>query len=308
MKQILTLSMLFIGISCFAQKQSLVLSLKLDSTYYMSTNANLTVTEQIPGQTMVITTIMSCRVAHKVTAIRDSVYELEVAYKSFNMHMDLPGGKSVDIRTDDANSNQLVNKVMRTMLDKPFIVTINNRGKVLDIKNSQNLYSEMLSSLPDSVSAQKREQFKAQMEQALGEKSFKTTFQDAFAVLPDVKVDINDHWSATTNLESTVSVQIKNTYTLQRITNKEYMIHGDAVVNSPDSPEYKQVNGIPMRYIHLSGSSTTDIELDKTTGWVNKEKVTRLVKGTMDVKDSPQVPGGVKFPMTVNADMMVAGE
>lgn len=300
--------MLFIGISCFAQKQSLVLNLKLDSTYYMSTNANLIVTEQIPGQTMVMTTVISCRVAHKVTAIRDSVYVLEVAYKNFNVHMDLPGGKSIDIRTDDANSNQLVNKIMRTMLDKPFIVTINNKGKVLDIKNSQNLYSGMLSGLPDSVSAQKKEQFRAQMEQSLGEKSFKTTFQDAFAVLPDVKVNLNDHWSAITNLESTVSVQIKNTYTLQRITNNEYMIHGDAVVNSPDNPEYKQVNGIPMRYIDLSGSSTTDIELDKTTGWVTKEKVTRLVKGTMDIKDNPQVPGGVKFPMTVNADMMVAGE
>lgn len=300
--------MLFIGISCFAQKQSLVLSLKLDSTYYMSSNANLTITEQIPGQTMVITTIMSCRVAHKVTAIRDSVYELEVAYKSFNMHMDLPGGKSVDIRTDDANSNQVVNKIMRTMLDKPFTVTINNRGKVLAIKNSQNLYSGMLSSLPDTLSAEKKAQFKAQMEQSLGEKSFKNTFQDAFAVLPDANVNLNDHWSAITNLESTISVQIKNTYTLQRITNNEYMIHGDAVVTSPDSPEYKQINGIPMRYIDLSGSSTTDIELDKTTGWVTKEKVTRLVKGTMDIKDNPQVPGGVKFPMTVNADLMVAGE
>ncbi|HTK21747.1 MAG TPA: DUF6263 family protein [Mucilaginibacter sp.] len=306
MKRILTLSMLFIGINCFAQKHVLALNLKLDSTYYMTTSANLTITEEIPGQTQVITTVITGLVSHRVTGVRDSVYEMEIRYKSLGVHISLPGGKTVDFNTELAHDD-IFSKVMRSILDRPFNITINKSAKILSVKNIDNLYSDMAKNFPEATEVQKT-QFKAQMDQSFGEKSFKGSFQDSFAVFPGIPVGINDKWLANTSLESVITAQIKTTYTLQAIGDKTYQIHGDAVVTSPSNAEFKQLNGMPMRYVNFNGTTTADIKLDKSTGWINQVKVTKLIKGTVEIKDNPQVPGGVSFPMTIAADMTTTGK
>jgi hypothetical protein len=306
MKKILTLSMLLISINSFAQKHILALNLNLDSTYYMTTSANLTITEEIPGQTQVITTVITGLISHKVTAIRDSVYEMEVRYKSLGMHMSLPGGKTVDFNTE-LISNDTFSKIMRSILDKPFNITINKTAKILSVKNIENLYTDMAKNFPEATEAQKM-QFKAQMEQSFGEKSFKGSFQDSFAVFPVAPVGVSDKWLANTSLESIITAQIKTTYTLQAITDKLYEIHGDAIVTTPANPEFKQLSGMPMRYTNFNGTTTAEIKLDKSTGWINQVKVTKLLKGTVEIKDNPQVPGGASFPMTIAADMTTTGK
>lgn len=307
MRLTFALSLLFISINCFAQKQIITLNLKKDSTYYMSSSATLTITEEIPGQTQVISTVISGKMAHKVIAIRDSIYEMEVTYKSLSMHMDLPGGKSLNMNTDVDDGNNLFTKVMRSILEKPFIVVINKKAQVLEVRNTEALYSDITKNIPQATEVQKA-QFKSQMEQSFGEKAFRGTFQDAFAVFPVAAVGLNDRWAANTSIESMISIGIKTTYTLQEITDKAYQIHGDAVVSSPANPEFKQLNGMPIRYVNLSGTTTSDIKLDKTTGWVNQSKVTKLIKGTVEIKDNPTIPGGTTFPITIAGDIATIGQ
>jgi hypothetical protein len=151
-------------------------------------------------------------------------------------------------------------------------------------------------------------QYKMQMEQSFGEKSFKGSFQDSFAVFPAAPVGVSDQWLANTSLESIITAQIKTTYTLQATTDNTYQIHGDAMVSSPSNTEFKQVSGMPMRYINFKGTSTADIKLDKSTGWIKQSKVTKLIKGIVEIKDNPKVPGGATFPMTIAGDMTTSGK
>lgn len=301
MKITSTLLLLFTGISCFAQKQTLRLNLQQDSTYYMTTNANLTITEDIPGQQQVISTIISGRMSHKVTAIKDSVYEMEVQYLSLGLQMNLPGGKSLNFNSE-LHRDDIISKVFSSVLNKPFLLTLSKSGKVISIKHIENLFLGMEEQFPQISEAQKA-QLRGQMEQSFGEKSFKGSMQDAFAVFPAKQVSRNDQWVANTTLESLVTIKIKNTYTLKDITDKAYVIHGDAVVSPGADQGFKEISGMPMRFVNMAGTSITDIKLNKSTCWISEVKVVKLIKGTIEIKDNPKVPGGLSFPISIFGDM-----
>lgn len=305
MKQTFTLLALCISLSTFAQKMSLTLNLKQDSTYSLTTNANMTIIQTMNGSQNVIGTTISGKMTHKVIAIRDTVYEMEVQYKSLAMHMDV-GGKAVDFNSATGGAGDVISTLLKGLLGTPFTMVISKTGHVVEVKNMEKLYDGMFNNIPNITEAQKA-QFKAQMEQSFGEKSIKSNFQDAFAMFPGVKVAVNDKWVSTNKIEAIISAQIKTTFTLTGITDKNYLVHGDAIITSVAGGDYKVSNGLPMRFVGMTGTSTADLKLDKVTGWITEAKITKMIKCNVEIKDTPQTPGGMTFPMSVSGDMTVSG-
>lgn len=184
------------------------------------------------------------------------------------------------------------------------MISISKAGKLVEVKNIENLYADLPKIFPDATDAQKA-QYKTQMEQSFGEKAFRGSFQDDFPVFPGKPVGLNDSWMATTGIESIISFKINTTYTLQSIMATAYQIHGESAVEpSAVPPVFQQISDMPIRYMNFSGNVKSDIELDRVTGWVTQSKVTKLIKGTVEIKDNPTVPGGATFPMTIVADLV----
>lgn len=301
MKKTLTLLLLIASVSCYAQKAKLELSLKLDSTYYLTNNASMTIIEDMPNNKMVFTMTFGGKMAHKVIAVKDSVYELSAFYENLIMSLDLGGKKMMDVNTE-LNRQDPVSRMMATMLHKPLTVVINKKGKVLEIKNADSLYTHLFDGF-SQISEEKKAQFKKQMESSFGAESLKSGFQDAFAVLPSSTVGINDSWIATTLMKSIVKAEVSTTYKLKGITDGSYLIHGDAIVQSDGLGTFAELNGFPMRMRNTKGSVTSDIKVDKTTGWIIESKTLKKINADVDIKDSPNVPGGVTFPISITGDL-----
>src|ERR1700733_12545437 len=111
MKKLLALSLLLISISTFAQKVKLALNLKTDSTYYLSTNGKLTIVQDIPGHNQTVDMLIGARIAHKVVAIRDSVYDMEVMYASMSMHLTV-GTVTMDMNSADKSGANPISKLL----------------------------------------------------------------------------------------------------------------------------------------------------------------------------------------------------
>ncbi len=158
MKKIFTLLLLLASAYAFGQKINLALHLKQDSTYYLTTNANLTIVQDLPGQKQVISTIISAKISHKVIAIRDSIYDMEVQYKRMNMSMEV-GGKTTGFSSDDSLSSNPASKMIAGILNKSFNISITKSGKVLEVKNINNLFDNMFKDFPQVTDEQKA-QFK----------------------------------------------------------------------------------------------------------------------------------------------------
>ncbi|MBD1363939.1 hypothetical protein IDJ77_08975 [Mucilaginibacter sp. ZT4R22] len=307
MKKYLTLSLLFIGISSYAQKVKLRLNLQKDSTYYLTTNANISIDQTISGTHQVMTTVITAKVAHKVTAITDTLYTLETTYVNMAMHMDMMD-KTIDF-SSSLDRQDIISKLLGSMLNRPFTITMSTRGRVVAVKGTDSLYVHMFDNLPPIPEEQKN-QLKAQLQQSFGEKSIKANLQDSFVILPKDEIGVNGLWTTNNLMEAAAIVaNTKINYSLKAITDDAYLIEGTGTVLSEKTlPAYRVANGIQMRMTAVSGELTTKVKLNKTTGWISENKQTRALKATVQIKDTPKTPGGMTYPMSIIADMTATGK
>ena len=306
MKKSLTLFFLLLHIACFGQKVTLALNLTLGNTYYMTSRAKMDISQTVNGQQQDITTTINARVSHKVTAVKDSVYVLEVRYESIGMQMAMPG-QNFDFYSDKKDTTDIFSTLLSGLVNKPFSIVITKKGKIRSVDNMENLYAGMFDNLPH-LTADQKTQLKAQIMKSFGPDSFRGTMEQAFAVFPEVKVAKNDQWVVNTNVESVMTAKTKTTYTLDDITGNTFNLHGVAVIQSDDKDDYKEANGLPMKFTDVTGASTIDLKLDKTTGWINEEKTIIMITGTINVKDNPKAPGGMTIPMTVSGETTISNK
>jgi len=283
----------------YAQKVKPALNLTKGETYYSISIINSAISQSYNGQDISYNITMSAKTAYKVLDILDTVYSMEVSYKSIGMKMVSAQG-SMDFNSDTPNPQDEASQVLAAMRDKPFLVNISKTGRVLAVKNIDKIMEQIFNSMP-SMAAEEKVQLKNQFSQSFGEKAFKSNQEETMAIYPTVKVDKNDSWIIKTQFESAMDADIKTTYKLQDITNTNYIIHGDATVVTV-SNKVNQSDNMAATYA-LTGTIVSDIKIDKTTGWVSEAKLKEDISGNLNVQDGPQTPGGKVIPMKVHTDI-----
>lgn len=303
MKKTLTFCLLLIvTIATYGQKVTLALNLVQGNTYYMLNTAKIAMTQSVNGQTQDINSTISGKMAFKVTAVKDTVFVMDVKYESLRMQIAM-AGTNMDINSESKDTGNPASLIMSNMIHNSFIVTMSNKGRVISVDNFDKLLSGMFEGISQITEDQKT-QFKNQMMQSFGPKAIKGNIEISTAFFPSIKVAQNDKWVVNKTLESAMSVNTKSTYTLQTITDNAFVIHGDDVIEPGITSDYIELNGMPMKYM-ISGTSTTDLKVDKASGWVTEAKIVQAMKGNIDIKDNPKVPGGMTIPITLNTDQII---
>ncbi|HEY4198599.1 MAG TPA: DUF6263 family protein [Mucilaginibacter sp.] len=303
MKKILIFSLLLaVTVATYGQKVALALNLTQGNTYYMVTSAKMAMTQNINGQTQDITTTVGGKMSFKVTSVKDTTFVMDVKYESLRMQI-AAAGVNMDINTESKDTQNPVTTIMSNMTHNAFTVTMSNKGRVIAIDNFDKLLAGMFEGTSNMTDDQKT-QFKTQMMQSFGPTALKGSIEACTAFFPSTKEAKNDKWTIDRTLESALSVKTRSTYTLQDITPNAYVIHADAVVTPGNTADYIETNGMPMKYL-VNGTSTSDLKVDKTTGWVTEAKIIQTMKGTIDIKDNPKVPGGMSIPITMDVDQTI---
>ena len=297
MKKYLTLSLLFIGISAYAQKAKLELNLQKDSTYNLTMDADMDIDQLINGVHQVVKTTITGQTTHKITAIKDTLYEMEVRYKKLGMHMDV-AGKVIDF-SSDPKAEDMVSKVVRSMVDKPFIIVMSKRGKIVEVKNIDSLFIGMTRDFPNLTEAQKA-QLMAQMRQSFGEKSIKGNLQETFVIFPKAPLAVKGTWTTVNAIEAAaISVKTKTIYTLDAVTDKVYELTGNAVIVPDKVAGFKQSNGFFIRLSQAHGSYLAKLKIDKATGWVTESHIAKTIEATAELKKTAAGPVELSYPMKI---------
>jgi hypothetical protein len=292
------------AVSGYAQKVKPVLNLAKGETYYNISILNSSISQTFNGQQVNYTISMSAKIAFKVVDIKDTVYNMEVAYKSIGMKIESPQ-MNMDFNSDGKDPQDLPSKILAAMRDKPFLVALSKTGRIISIQNIDNIMNSVFGSVATADSAQKT-QLKTQFTQSFGEKAFKGNFEQTMAIYPNTKVSKNDTWAITTYLESTMSATITTNYQLVDITDADYIIHGTAKMIT-NKEKVTHVNGLDATY-DLNGTIISDIKADKKTGWVTEAKLKEDISGNFDIQDNPQVPGGMQVPMSIHSDIITTDQ
>ncbi|WP_183563915.1 DUF6263 family protein [Mucilaginibacter sp. SP1R1] len=288
--------LLIVSVSCQAQKLKLTLNLTKGNTYSMVTNTVSTIKQTINGQANNVDLTIAGTTSFKVLNADDSVYYMEVNYKSLSMKMQLPTGP-ISFDSQKKDPSDIMSSILAGLVNKPFTATFTKSGKVHEVENVEIMIASVLDGFPQ-IQGEQKQQIKNQFLQSFGAKAIKGNIEMSTAVFPEVPVSKNDKWTINTILESAMTANLNTVYQLTDVTPTSYIIHGNATIETSKKDDFKTVNGMGMKY-NMSGTMTMDIKADKTTGWISESKTKQMISGTVEIKDNPKVPGGMTFPMSV---------
>jgi hypothetical protein len=301
MKKTFTLLLLLISVSSYAQKAKLELKLEKDSTYYLTMNAKMDIDQFIQGTHQIVKTTITGKMAHKVISIQDTVYNMDVAYKSLSMNMEI-GGKTMGFDSEGDTTN-IFSKAMKNLIGRTFTIVLSKRGQIIDVKNTEHLFENMFNGFPQ-LDEQKKAQILGQLQQSFGGKTIKGNLQESFVIFPKTAIGVKSVWTNQTNMEAAaISAKTKTTFTLDNITDKDYEISGNAVIVPDKAAAYKNTNNFFMRLINVSGTNITKVKIDKKTGWITQSTVVKHVKGDIEIKQTLAGPVTLTYPMVIDANL-----
>src|ERR1700744_4323506 len=99
MKKTLLLLLVLTSLGAGAQKKQLFLNLQKDSTYYLSANIEMDIDQLIQGTHQNVKSLITGSTSHKIIAVQDTVYTMEVSYTSLSMLMQL-GERKVEFNAE----------------------------------------------------------------------------------------------------------------------------------------------------------------------------------------------------------------
>ena len=303
MKKILGFVFLLLLVtSCEAKKERLELNLTKGETYTQQMASSMSILQTINGQEVKTNMSVHGNMTYKVIDIQNSVYEIEVRYESLALKMSMPGG-TMEFSSEKNDANDILSTLLGVMKNKPFLVKMTKTGKVKEVKNIENLFSDMFSKTP-TLNEMQQQQIRQQLMQAYGEQAFKGNLEMCSAIFPDSTVTKGDKWVIKTKLESGMAANMETSYELKETEDTFYIISGISKIVTADKDAYIQSNGMPLKY-DMTGTMTSEIKINRKTGWVIESKTSQTIQGTAQIKDNPQMPGGMSIPMTMNNEMTV---
>jgi len=291
--------------SCQAQQTELKLSLEKGKEYKQITDSKATIIQDINGQKMNMEMTIKGSMTYLVKVVNENDYEMEVKYERLSMTMQLPQG-TMEFSSEKNDEQDVFSMILAEMKNSPFQITMTKSGKITEVKNIELLFESAFSKF-SQIPENQMAQIKAQLMKAYGEEAFKGSIEMVTAIYPDKSVVKGESWEIKTKLESGMSADMTTTYQYTENNSDYYLIVGDSKIATADKDAYIESNGMPMKY-DLTGNMSSEIKVDKTSGWIIEAKINQDIKGDVYIKGNPQMPEGMKIPMVMKNDMTFSNQ
>lgn len=286
---------------CVAQAVTMQLNLEKGATYLQESSSNVSVNQNYGGQEIDIQMEVVGRITFKVIAITDAGYDLEAMYERISMLMKMPTGP-MEFSSDKADSGDVMSSILAAMMHKPFGLTMTRLGKVTEVRNISALFDSAFEKYPDLTDEQKQ-QIVTQLGQSFGEEGFKGNMEMVTAIFPEGPVAPGDTWSSQTELQSGMSASVKTVYRLEAVEDSHFVISGKSEIATSGTPN----DPSPMTY-DMSGTMSSTIKVAKKTGWIQDASMKQSLSGKVIFSDSPQMPGGMEVPMSMDSEIVIVDQ
>ncbi len=289
-------------VSLFAVQVSAVdlsYNFKVGSSYVQSTKTTFNIGMNVMGQTMSIGTTVNAHMTYTVKAVKDTCYELDVRYDSIGISMNGPTGIQ-NLNSSLSSAQGKASEMVNQFVNKTFQLTLSKKGKVVDVKNYENLFSTIDNAGSSGQDA--NAQTSTQLKQSFSKEAFLSNMESYVSFFPGKPVNKGESWNCINKiLTSGLAVESNTTYTLKDVTNTQYIITGisslktDIASGTPITIQGMNVN------IDVKGGISYEINLDRNTGWMKQ------LTGKIDMDATVNMGGGQQqgqgFTMNITGDI-----
>jgi len=245
-----------------------------NTQYRFSSDVKQTVTVMGMGNTQ----NMLMEYIYKVTGADGNNKKIQITYDRFKMDM-MYLGEQIVYDSKDPNSDRSIYGAMDSLLGKPFVVTIDPSGKILNLEGWNTNGAKSL----------------------IDDQTIQQMVETNFNIYPDSPVAIGEQWSrdVTTNVQM-MAMSVKAQYTLKDVKDNiaTLKMEGDIVMDS--SADTVKDKDVRMK-MNMSGKQTGDMQVELKTGRIISANIKQNIKGSMKM-------GGQETPMEMNSDIRLSSE
>lgn len=220
---------------------------------------------KVAGQTSAVS--VTGLYSMNITDVVDNIRTITTAYKSMRMNMSV-AGLELDIDSDKPEQKEadgqigqvvgLMNKVVKGIIGKPFVMKVDDEGKVLEIKGFEKIFMDMVDSM--GLDENMKAQLTASLKDQFSEQTLKDQFAQVFNIFPNKEVKIGDSWQKEYSTSGRMAAKYTTTYTVKEIEGEHVTLTAKTKITS-------SANGQEM-----DGTQSGNIIVDSKTGMmVNAE-------------------------------------
>jgi len=287
---------------CQAQSTDLKPNLEKGKEYKQITNSKVTIIQDLNGQQINMVMAIKGAMTFLVKSVNANDYNMEVKFEQLSMSMQMPQG-TMEFSSEKNDENDIFSTILGAMKNKTFDVLMSKTGKIVEVRNVELLWETAINQF-DQLPEMQKEQLKAQIVKSYGAKALKGNIEMVTAIYPDSPVNIGEKWTINTNIESGMSSKMTTIYELTDLTPNFALIKGNSTIETADKEAYIESNGMPIKY-DLKGTMSSEIKVDKNTGWIVEATINQEIKGDTYIKENPKMPNGMKIPMTMKSEMVI---
>ena len=290
--------LLLASVNLPAQTHDLSLKLEKGQEFRQHMVNSSLISQTVMGREVEMEISMESDMQYRVLACVDSLYELEVWFERLVMNSIVPEGmREVRYSSEDPAADDPIAGLLSRVVNKPFILLVNSRGVIGEIKRSAQLLHEI-----EQVSSEQLGYFAELFMQAFGDGSNYVNF-GMLVRLPDLSVGLGDSWPGNDWLSSGIPVNATATYTLVGVNDDSFVIRGRSIFSSTIETWAKA----PDFDLKLNGDIISEIVLHRETGLVQSASHIQDMKGNGTFQP-PQGDHPIEMAMHMLTSIQISGQ
>jgi hypothetical protein len=237
--------------------------------------------------------ITSGSLTFKVVEVTPTGAKVEAQYTKLKIDTKGPMAMSMDT---ESTSEEMPNKVLKSMMNKPFFFVITNRGVVEKTENIQNIYSGLSTiGLDEKTLAATKQTF----QQTINESNLKALLETGLIIYPENKIKTGDSWTSTSGVALNFPMQAENTWNLKTVEGNVASVDSDGILKNSGSDNTMSLpNGLKAK-TDLSGRQASKSKIDIKNGWPTETKVLSEITGKITLLAGSMLPSDMEVPMEI---------
>jgi hypothetical protein len=267
---------------------------KVGDDYVMTQTTNQVLKQTIMGTEQKGENDYSGEMRLRVTQVTSEGATVEMQFmKLKSKSVSIMGEMMID---SDGDGEQIQNKMVKSMMKKPFTVTINKMGEVENVEGAEKLWSDIGSLSIDDKTAVAAKQM---LSQFMDNSALKSNIGQAMVQYSKDKVKEGDTWSSKHDFPMEFPIKADNSWTLVSMSSGTAKVNADGIFTTTDKEKTIDLPiGIKAK-VDLNGAQQLKSTVNVKTGWASDIQIRSELKGKMILLAGGMLPQDMDVPMEI---------
>ena len=299
MKKLLFILLLIPGLLMAQSKKAVMLeySFKTGDVIEMEQQTVQLISQNLMGMSQDTKNEISGIMRFEVKEVNGKDARMEAQYQSIKSNVSSAmGAVSMDSDGDEATTE---NRIMKSLVGRPFQFTLTSSGQVKDIENSENL----ITGLDDlGLDAATLTNLKQSLGQQYTGQGLKGTLEGGFVQYSNDKVKPKNEWQSEVLAGASFPLKTTNMWKLEKHNGKEASVNANGNIITTDKDKTFPLQMGMKGKTDLSGSQEIQSTVNVQNGWPTELKIKNTISGTLIILAGAMLPNDMDVPMEIKTE------